>query len=105
LREHEQRCAIALDASHPIRDDRLELAGTIALYGVAGALQFSIAAAQNPAHGLPSRAGWRSSSCGASASTSPGVLLAAARVCGLTLVSAAFSPPAHEPDRLQAARG
>ena len=38
--------AIALDASHPIRDDRLELAGTIALYGVAGALQFSIAAAQ-----------------------------------------------------------
>jgi O-antigen ligase len=38
--------AIVLDASQPSRADRLDLAGTIALYGVAGALQFSIAAAQ-----------------------------------------------------------
>src|SRR5919204_1791187 len=38
--------AIALDRPHPIGSDRLELAGVIALYGVAGALQFSIAAAQ-----------------------------------------------------------
>jgi O-antigen ligase len=38
--------AIALDRSHPIGAERLELAGVIALYGVAGALQFSIAAAQ-----------------------------------------------------------
>jgi putative inorganic carbon (HCO3(-)) transporter len=38
--------AIALDTSRRIGSDRLELAGATALYGVAGALQFSIAAAQ-----------------------------------------------------------
>jgi putative inorganic carbon (HCO3(-)) transporter len=38
--------AIALDGSHPIGSDRIEFAGVIALYGVAGALQFSIAVAQ-----------------------------------------------------------
>src|SRR5919109_464258 len=38
--------AIALDAPHPFRADRLEQAGLIALTGVAAALQFSIAAAQ-----------------------------------------------------------
>jgi O-antigen ligase len=38
--------AIALNRSHSIGTDRLELAGTAALCSVAGALQFSIAAAQ-----------------------------------------------------------
>ena len=38
--------AIALDAPHPVESDRIEYAGTLALFGVAGALQFSIAAAQ-----------------------------------------------------------
>jgi putative inorganic carbon (HCO3(-)) transporter len=38
--------AIALDTSRSMASDRLELAGVTALYGVAGALQFSIAAAQ-----------------------------------------------------------
>jgi O-antigen ligase len=38
--------AIALDETPHTAVDRLELAGTLALYGVAGALQFSIAAAQ-----------------------------------------------------------
>jgi O-antigen ligase len=38
--------AIALDAPHPLGDNRLEAAGVVALLGVAGALQFSIAAAQ-----------------------------------------------------------
>jgi len=38
--------AIALDAPHPLRGDRFEHAGVLALFGIAGALQFSIAAAQ-----------------------------------------------------------
>lgn len=38
--------AIALDAPHPMRGDRFEQAGMLALFGIAGALQFSIAAAQ-----------------------------------------------------------
>jgi O-antigen ligase len=83
--------AIALDAPRPVLTDRLELAGMIALSGVAGAIQFSIAAAQilltvavvcwlalvivrHERIGLP-RFFW------------PLLLYA-----GLTLVSAAFSP-------------
>jgi O-antigen ligase len=38
--------ALALDAPRPFGDNRLESAGVLALFGVAGALQFSIAAAQ-----------------------------------------------------------
>jgi O-antigen ligase len=38
--------ALALDAAHPMRGDRFEHAGTLALFGIAGALQFSIALAQ-----------------------------------------------------------
>lgn len=38
--------ALALDAPHPVRGDRFEHAGTLALFGIAGALQFSIALAQ-----------------------------------------------------------
>jgi O-antigen ligase len=38
--------ALALDASHHVASDSLEQAGTLALIGVAGALQFSIAVAQ-----------------------------------------------------------
>jgi O-antigen ligase len=38
--------AVALDAPQPLRTDRLEHAGVLALFGIAGALQFSIAAAQ-----------------------------------------------------------
>jgi len=38
--------AIALDAPHPVESDRIEYAGALALFAVAGALQFSIAAAQ-----------------------------------------------------------
>jgi O-antigen ligase len=38
--------AIALDAPHPVAGDSLEHAGALALMGVAGALQFSIAVAQ-----------------------------------------------------------
>jgi O-antigen ligase len=38
--------AIAFDAPHPMRGDRFEQAGVLALFGIAGALQFSIAAAQ-----------------------------------------------------------
>src|SRR5207248_1215064 len=38
--------AIALDVPHPLGSDRFESAGALALFGVAGALQFSIAAAQ-----------------------------------------------------------
>ncbi|MBI3493914.1 MAG: O-antigen ligase family protein [Acidobacteria bacterium] len=38
--------AIALDAPHPVRDDRIESIGAGALIAIAGALQFSIAAAQ-----------------------------------------------------------
>jgi O-antigen ligase len=38
--------AIALDAPRPFRTDRVEQAGALALFGIAGALQFSIAAAQ-----------------------------------------------------------
>jgi O-antigen ligase len=38
--------AIAVDAPHPLRDDRFEQIGLLALFGVAGALQFSIAVAQ-----------------------------------------------------------
>jgi O-antigen ligase len=38
--------ALALDASHPVAGDTLEQAGALALIGVAGALQFSIAIAQ-----------------------------------------------------------
>src|SRR5919197_3740845 len=38
--------ALALDAPRPFRADRLEQTGLLALTGVAGALQFSIAAAQ-----------------------------------------------------------
>jgi len=38
--------AIALDAPHPVAGEALEHAGTLALIGVAGALQFSIAIAQ-----------------------------------------------------------
>ena len=38
--------ALALDAPHPMRGDRFEHAGMIALFGIAGALQFSIAIAQ-----------------------------------------------------------
>jgi len=38
--------AIALDAPHPVAGDSLEQAGALALIGVAGAVQFSIAIAQ-----------------------------------------------------------
>src|SRR5947208_14476035 len=38
--------AVALDAPHPMKADRFEDAGALALFGIAGALQFSIAAAQ-----------------------------------------------------------
>jgi O-antigen ligase len=38
--------AIALDAPHPFGDNRLEAVSVVALLGVAGALQFSIAVAQ-----------------------------------------------------------
>jgi O-antigen ligase len=38
--------AVALDAPHPLRSDRFEHAGFLALVGIAAALQFSIAAAQ-----------------------------------------------------------
>ena len=38
--------AVALDAPHPIRSDRFEDAASVALIAIAGALQFSIAAAQ-----------------------------------------------------------
>jgi O-antigen ligase len=38
--------ALALDASHRVDSDRLANAGALALMGVAGALQFSVAAAQ-----------------------------------------------------------
>jgi len=38
--------AVALDRPHPVESDRLEGAGALALFAVAGALQFSIAAAQ-----------------------------------------------------------
>ena len=38
--------ALALDAPHPFGDNRLEAAAVLALFGVAGALQFSIAVAQ-----------------------------------------------------------
>jgi O-antigen ligase len=38
--------AIALDAPHPVESDRIEYVGALALFAVAGALQFSIAAAQ-----------------------------------------------------------
>jgi O-antigen ligase len=38
--------ALALDAPHPVAGDSLEQTGTVALIGVAGALQFSIAIAQ-----------------------------------------------------------
>jgi O-antigen ligase len=38
--------AVALDAPHPLPSDRFESAGALALFGIAGALQFSIAAAQ-----------------------------------------------------------
>jgi len=38
--------AVALDAPHPLRSDRIEHAGYAALVGIAAALQFSIAAAQ-----------------------------------------------------------
>jgi O-antigen ligase len=38
--------AIALDAPHAMRGERFEQAGVLALFGIAGALQFSIAAAQ-----------------------------------------------------------
>jgi len=38
--------AIALDAREPLRAEPLEMAGLAAVIGVAGALQFSIAAAQ-----------------------------------------------------------
>jgi O-antigen ligase len=38
--------ALALDAPHPVAGDSLEHAGSLALTGVAGALQFSIAIAQ-----------------------------------------------------------
>jgi O-antigen ligase len=38
--------ALALDAPHPVRGDRFEHAGALALFGIAGALQFSIALAQ-----------------------------------------------------------
>jgi len=38
--------AIALDAPRPLGDNRLEAASVVALFGVAGALQFSIAVAQ-----------------------------------------------------------
>src|SRR4029078_9843441 len=38
--------AIAFDAPHPMRGHSFEQAGVLALFGIAGALQFSIAAAQ-----------------------------------------------------------
>ena len=38
--------AVALDAPHPLRSDPIEHAGFLTLVGIAGALQFSIAAAQ-----------------------------------------------------------
>ena len=38
--------AIAFDAPHPLGNNRLEAASVVALFGVAGALQFSIAVAQ-----------------------------------------------------------
>ena len=38
--------AIALDAPRPVESDRIEYTGVLALFAVAGALQFSIAAAQ-----------------------------------------------------------
>src|SRR4029077_10543334 len=38
--------AIALDAPHPVESDRIEYAGALALFAVAGTLQFSIAMAQ-----------------------------------------------------------
>src|SRR5262245_65927452 len=38
--------AVALDAPHPLRSDRYEHAGFVALVGIAAALQFSIDAAQ-----------------------------------------------------------
>jgi O-antigen ligase len=38
--------AVALDAPQPLGADRFEHAGALALFGIAGALQFSIAAAQ-----------------------------------------------------------
>src|SRR5438552_3755030 len=83
--------AIALDASHPIRDDRLELAGTIALYGVAGALQFSIAAAQILL--TVAVACWLALVVVRRERVDvPGFFWPLLAYAGLTLVSAAFSP-------------